>query len=728
MNHRSIFLLLALLCIGTGTVSAKDIVINYPVYEFSNTGISHVTKIELRRNETRVHVHTTFIPGWWVKFDAQSYLEDCDTGEKWTATGIEKGEFGKEIFMPASGDSTFVILFPPLNKQVKRINYKDDDATIYGLSLNPKEKAKSVSKEIPTEVSQWMEGEIAKANQQTLSDLSREHFFRKDTARIVGYIRGYSPKSGLETALIYLDNELTREDHTRVIEIFEDGRFEGKLPLDYPIYSSFRLKNSSVAFYIEPGHTLGIVLDWDDFLQADRYRNIRYKFQQTRFAGPLGRINTELATVYHQLPDLNIREIYNKGFKLEVTEFQAFADSATAPLRSGLQALLKDESLHPTTHTVLHANHEIHLPYWYAEYEMSKAREDYTTFQKANYYDFLKKMPLDDHTLLIAPETGIFLNRLEYCAPFLKIPPRAITVSKPAISLQEYLYEELGLQQTPEDEKYFQLASMLGGDKPLEGDDLTEFQKQSKAFNEKYAAHVENYIKTYKPVEQPSAATEWAIKSWADKDSVYTNVLGLAPGIIYDITKVRSLKFTLGQLYNREEAGKVINALTGTMSPPFLRQEAVRLCNQAFPAEKLVAYELPVSEKGTNIFRKAIEPHKGKYIFVDFWATTCGPCIYGIKQMKETRAKYKDHPEAVFVFLTSERESPLDAYNKFVGEQDMEFTHRLSDNEYAYLRQLFSFNGIPRYVLVDKEGKIISNNYNMYQFNQTAKELGIHIE
>ena len=110
-------------------VSAKDKVIVNPVYEFSNTGITYITKIELGKKETRLHVRTIFIPGWWVLFPKTTYIEDCVTGKRWQATGIINGEFDKQISMPASGDSTFVLIFPPLDKSVTKINFCDNDET-----------------------------------------------------------------------------------------------------------------------------------------------------------------------------------------------------------------------------------------------------------------------------------------------------------------------------------------------------------------------------------------------------------------------------------------------------------------------------------------------------------------------------------------------------------------------------------------------------------------------
>ncbi len=718
MNKKVTTVLFLFLCLSIAKLSAKDIIIDHPVYEFKNTGINNVSKIELRKNETRVHIHTTFIPHWWVKFSPKScYLADSATGETWNATGIEKGEFDKEIYMPASGDSTFILIFPPLDKRVKKVDLIDDESMIFGISLNPKAKAQPTSQEIPAEIAQWMEAEIAKAKRQTPSDLSRESFFCKDTARIVGYIRGYSPKSGIKTAITYIGNDLTREDHTRVIEVFEDGRFEGKLPLSYPVYSYFSMKNSLIQFYIEPGQTLGVILDWDDYLQADRYRSTHYKFQKTTFTGPLAQINKELADTQLQLPEINSRALYETGPKLEPKEFMVFADSLTAPLRNGLLAMVNDPSLHRTSRAVLRATHEIALPYRYLDYEMSKIRAANSTWNADNFYEFLKEVPLDDHTLLLSPDFSVFINRFEYCAPLQKA---SSSYTKPAKSLEDYLFGELGLKQTAEDVAHFNKMKEFEG-QPMTESSLAEYQKASAEFAKRYLPQIQDYSEKY---VKPLSLQFHPINIWERKDSVYAQ-MGLLPSIAYDITKVRSLTFELSSLTNREEARQVVDVLTRNARHPFLQQEAERIYNQQFPLEKVTAYELPETEKGTEIFRKAIAPHKGKYIFVDFWATTCGPCIAGIKSMKETRAQYKEHPELVFIFLTDEGQSPLAAYDKFVEEQEMEFTHRLTNDEYVYLRQLFAFNGIPRYVLVDKEGKIVSNDYRMHQFKQTVKELGL---
>ena len=41
-------------------------------------------------------------------------------------------------------------------------------------------------------------------------------------------------------------------------------------------------------------------------------------------------------------------------------------------------------------------------------------------------------------------------------------------------------------------------------------------------------------------------------------------------------------------------------------------------------------------------------------------------------------------------------------------------SYRVSADEYRALRELFKFNGIPRYVLMDTDGKIRNDNFQMH--------------
>ena len=60
---------------------------------------------------------------------------------------------------------------------------------------------------------------------QVAAEPDFKQFFRQDSTYLQGYINGYDPRLGFDTGLIYLSNELTREDYPTVIQIAPNGSF-----------------------------------------------------------------------------------------------------------------------------------------------------------------------------------------------------------------------------------------------------------------------------------------------------------------------------------------------------------------------------------------------------------------------------------------------------------------------------------------------------------------------
>lgn len=141
-----------------------------------------------------------------------------------------------------------------------------------------------------------------------------------------------------------------------------------------------------------------------------------------------------------------------------------------------------------------------------------------------------------------------------------------------------------------------------------------------------------------------------------------------------------------------------------------------------YPVTKQTSYRLPEG-KATDIFRRIIAPYAGKVLFVDFWATTCAPCRQGIQATAKLREQYRNHLGFQFVYITSEAESPEKAYAEYVEKHlKGEACFRLTDTEYKYMRELFQFNGIPHYVVVEKDGSISTEQvgtYNLADFLNT---------
>jgi len=570
--------------------------------------------------------------------------------------------------------------------------------------------------EIPAKVSQWIKSELAKAKRKTLMNFKAGEFFAPDTARLIGYIKGYSPQAGFSTGMINIGNDITNEDYPVVVQIHEDGRFESAIPMNYPKYTAVVFNKIWIDFYIQPGQTLAMLLNLEDLR-----KNIRFR-------GTTGIINNELFAFQAKLPDLPFGKIYD-GIKGKTPEeFKSFLDSCLADYSQAYQRLLKTEKLSKASKNILQNNYQMKYATNLFDYEMRYTGENQMPLE---FYNFLQDIPMNNKELLSTQDFKIFINRLEYCQPlivFVKIPTQ-----QPEKSYSQYLFEELKVQKTPEDEAYLLMLDSIDivhSSQDISGEEKDKFFKTLnlawERCNERHGKeNYDAYKKKYVDVIKRLTDEEIMLEEWRLKDSVYTNVLKLKPGIVFDVTKIRSLDNTFSQSLknNKEAAWNFLTALTANIPESFLRSEADRLFLKNFPEEQRTAYKLPDTYEA-KIFKDLIAPFKGKFVLVDFWATTCGPCVYNIRQHKTLREQYKDNPNVDFVFITSEGESPLNAYNNFVKEQELINTYRINADQYRYLRQLFRFNGIPRYVLVDKEGRILDDNYDARSnLDEKLKEL-----
>ncbi len=102
-----------------------------------------------------------------------------------------------------------------------------------------------------------------------------------------------------------------------------------------------------------------------------------------------------------------------------------------------------------------------------------------------------------------------------------------------------------------------------------------------------------------------------------------------------------------------------------------------------------------------EIFKK----YKGKVIYVDFWASWCGPCMSEMPNAARLKEKLKGK-DVVFVYFGYKNEKAhwLAARKELniAGEH-----YLLSDKLIAEADSVFKIAGIPHYAIIDKDGNII---------------------
>lgn len=718
---KKLFLLFVVTCF-LPVLCAKTKVIEKPEYELKSSGVTNIVRIELTDTDMRLHVHTTFIPHWWVKFPKTTFVCPSGTDQKIYAKGIENGEFDKEIYMPDSGDSTFVLIFPRLDKNVKKIDYgEEEEVEIWGVSLETSGQKKTVK--TYTEQEKWIRNELGKAQKTNLTDYDSPAFFTVDTARLVGYIKGYDSRLGFSTGIIYTGNEITREDYPLVVEIAPDGCFFVDIPMLYPGQLYAVINDVVFYFYLEPGSTLAMILDWEEFLIADRIRNVRYEFKNIEFRGLTGRISAELQqTKIESLEYKTLNEYVNT---LTPAEFQTVYGEFSKKAQQRLEEQLVSKDYTDQSKRILRNNFLLQSGNDYFNFLMYRRNNDKEvskTKEESDYYDFLKLIPMDDPTLLISSDFSQFVNRFEYAPFFLSAMKDEYRIAEK--TFVEYLFEELMIKPTPEDTEFLDFEKLLENIRINSQEEKDSLMKKKKhltsEFMQRYEIYFADYQAKYESIATNSNIVKRNMKEWELKDSIQFS-LGLESGFVFDVCKVRSLNHTLGIL-SKTDAEKYVSELKKTIQNHFLKIEADRILLKIHPEIEKIAYEIPQGKAG-DLFRGIMEPYKGKFVVVDFWATSCGPCIASIKSTGKIREKYVAEGKVDFVYITSERESSKKRYDQFVAEHALTNTYRLSNDDYTYLRQLFQFNGIPRYILLDKEGRVLDGNFSMHSFEYKIGEI-----
>ena len=102
-----------------------------------------------------------------------------------------------------------------------------------------------------------------------------------------------------------------------------------------------------------------------------------------------------------------------------------------------------------------------------------------------------------------------------------------------------------------------------------------------------------------------------------------------------------------------------------------------------------------------------LEDLRGKYVYIDVWATWCGPCIAEIPHLKKVEAKY--HGKNIeFVSISVDTEKDYEKWKKMVVAKELGGIQLFADKNWTSdFIKAYGINAIPRFILIGPDGKVI---------------------
>ena len=155
------------------------------------------------------------------------------------------------------------------------------------------------------------------------------------------------------------------------------------------------------------------------------------------------------------------------------------------------------------------------------------------------------------------------------------------------------------------------------------------------------------------------------------------------------------------ELYNGIMELSTDEALKGRLTKQF---NLIKKLAKGKPSPVFVSYENNAG--GTT----SLADLKGKYVYIDVWATWCGPCKAEIPSLKKIEEKYHDK-NIEFVSLSIDVKKDHATWKQMIIDKELGGVQLMADNDWkSKFVTDYGIQGIPRFILVDPSGNIVNSD------------------
>lgn len=188
--------------------------------------------------------------------------------------------------------------------------------------------------------------------------------------------------------------------------------------------------------------------------------------------------------------------------------------------------------------------------------------------------------------------------------------------------------------------------------------------------------------------------------------TAFSKALGTDKGTYFELSTVAGVLNGINDFTPAtEEQLAKISALSNPTYLEVVKEKNNELLAKIEENKKKTGFKINETGEVTNedLFASIISKYRGRTLLVDFWATWCGPCRMANKAMIPMKEELKNK-DIVYIYLTGET-SPKATWENMIP--DIHGEHfRVTADQWSYLMKSFNIEGVPTYLLVDREGNI----------------------
>jgi thiol-disulfide isomerase/thioredoxin len=144
--------------------------------------------------------------------------------------------------------------------------------------------------------------------------------------------------------------------------------------------------------------------------------------------------------------------------------------------------------------------------------------------------------------------------------------------------------------------------------------------------------------------------------------------------------------------------------------------------------QKTAFSKVALSEKllSTNdsqvAFKNILKKYKGKTLVIEVWASWCGDCVKAMPKIKELQA---NNPDVAYVFISMDKTA--DKWKAGIEKHELKGEHFMANDQMkGVFGKAIDLDWIPRYIIIDKKGKIVlyrAIETDFDKINETLKKL-----